>query len=222
MSAKYEDVDPDEELDEFLAQLTTEEASSLLAQRPELRERLEAARLLASDLDRHGALQQAVLAEARRLERQPAEERLADLLLRRSDGARAPARKRAWSLALAAAALLAFVVAARFLRPGAGSAGGPDELLGPALELLEPVGEVSSFDAFRWTPPARPANAYVVVVHDGSADVEIERSPALAECVWYVPRASWSTWPREIRWEVRPIEVDGREGRGASARASLR
>ena len=186
-------------------------------------ERLER---VARALDRVGELRRDVLAEAERLGEVPGEERFRAAALAgmpRSGGAARTAGARAWRvrrwLAVAGVVLALAFALWRLRSSGGGGGRAPDHVLGATVELVEPLGAVSSFARFRWLPGPFAGGYYEVLVRDETSGAVVRRSGSRDEAEWRLSAAEEAELPERIRWEVQPYDAGSRPGRPASALA---
>lgn len=206
----------------------SQELRDLLAERPELRERLADLRGLVGALDSAGAEQRAVLRVASELGVAPGDEHVAGVIEQqrargRSELAAPQTRRPGHLVLLAVAAAAALLLALPFVYPRLFP---PEEGQGVMLgasALLAPRGDVDDFGEFRWDYDRRPGWYFRVLVRDGTADgdgTEVATSPALETNAW--KPADVDDWPREILWELQIEAPGGRLHESFQARARRR
>ena len=91
----------------------------------------------------------------------------------------------------------------------------PPVLLGDGVQCLEPVGESSAFERFRWSPAEVPPGGYFelsiwTVAADGTSDLIYELKD-LSESSWSPPDVVRLAGGR-IRWRVELLDPDGQVG----------
>ncbi|MEM7202425.1 MAG: hypothetical protein AAF628_19290 [Planctomycetota bacterium] len=133
---------------------------------------------------------------------------------------RPTSRRWLWLAAAAAAAALAL---AFLLRRGAEDDPGAT-VLGPAVELLEPRGDVTAYGTFRWRGSLPPGGWFEVrVFAEPAGRPPVARSQTrLREASWQPDAAEQAGLPQRIRWQVTTFDAGGAAVERASAEAQLR
>jgi len=173
---------------------------------------LEELLALRTRLERSGRDAREVLARAAGSAGSPGEEAVAAFLERRLRPASEPARARARRFELVAlvAALAAVVLAVLWVR-GQRPASETPALLGEKDEvvLLQPVGSVTAWDAFRWRA-RRPDECWFELTVRAEDGRELGRATDLEGEEWLPPDSAG--WPERVRWELVAHDADGRVG----------
>ena len=96
--------------------------------------------------------------------------------------------------------------------------------MGGELRPTAPVGEVESFDEFRWHDPDGPksGDTYVVEIYpEGERGAALATSEPLEDTVWNPTREERTGWPVRIDWIVTRHRMEEASMRSASVSAQL-
>lgn len=194
------------------------EVRSLLDGMAEAREWLERSRAIEVRLSAAGEEARADIREALAMRGAPGESAVERVV----QGGAAPEPRGmsgGWLRWAAAALVIAALGIATWMYGGEESE--PPRLLGDAVELEAPAGEVDAYGTFRWSWE-RPVGGYeIVVVYDAESGDELARSGEREDGEWTPGAERASSWPERIEWEVRVFDATGALVR-TSARAEAR
>ena len=222
--------DEDELLERLLAGDLDEgagEVHAAFAADPSLREHYDALVEIQRGLDA-GAIQEAVLEEARTGSWPEGEARLEETLrreapvsLRRPLAGRRPlVSHRRFALVAAAAALFATI-----LIYGGFSTDEPPMLLGQVPPGASPIGDVEVYPPFRWDLELEsPAWRFEFVVYDATEAAGLKRIVGplhLDQSEWQPKQDESLDWPSEILWTVGLVSAGGQVQEPYTVRARL-
>lgn len=87
----------------------------------------------------------------------------------------------------------------------------PGPVLGTELRLVAPVGEVTTFEEFRWEYELEGAQYFRLLIYDAEEPFDPLVSEELDEPRWRPDDAEREALPRRLLWEVRVMETERTE-----------